>query len=157
MKATLIPGAELEFATPDDVTAAIAAAISGMAGTPDVVRAEAAGVTSAAGFLELPVYVVPLGQSFTLTRIVVEASGFTPGVPFTGAGAFLDILRNDIREDFVTLASGPGLPAIATDGESQGAVYQNGDVVAIRITLGPISTGIVARIRGLQRASERGQ
>jgi hypothetical protein len=156
VKQKLVPGAEFDFATPADI-AAIAEAISGIGGTPDVVRMTASGNTNAAGFLELPVYVVPAGQSFTLTRTVVEASGYTPGVPFIGAGAYLDILRNDVREDFVSLAAAPGLPAIATDGETAGAVFQNGDTLIIRIVAGPPNTSITARIRGVQRAPEPSQ
>jgi hypothetical protein len=156
VKAQLVPGAEIDFATPADV-AAIAEAIAGLGGTPDVVRMQASGMTTAAGFLELVVYAVPPGQSFILTRTIVEASGFTPGVPFTGAGAYLDILRNDVREDFVSLAEAPGLPAISTDSETQGAVFQNGDQVIVRITGGPATTSITARIRGSQRANEPSQ
>ncbi len=123
---------------------------------PAIVRAEKDGDTTAAGALTLEFYKVPLGMSFALTRLVVLADGFTPAVPFNGAGAFLELLRNDVPIAWASLvaaaAIAPGaLPfqLIDADSESSAAWFANGDCAAIRLTAGPVSTNIIARAQGV--------
>lgn len=154
MRQTLRPGAELELLTSSELQHALDAAVLRLAARPATVRAEDDAVTNAAGFVELEVYRVPQGMGFHLTRLLVLADGFTAAVPFNGAGAFLEVLRNDVAVDLVSLVAanpaGGSLP-FKSDAHSEGAApyYTNGDAVGVRITAGPVTTRVLVRLQGL--------
>lgn len=156
VKVALKPGAELDVLTRDELRDELEAIVMRLRGAPATVRAENDGVTTAAGAVTVEVYKVPLGMSFKLTRLVVLADGFTPAVPFNGAGGFLELLRNDVPVAWCSLvaaaAIAPGaLPMQLVDADSpESAVwYANGDCVAYRITAGPASTATIGRAQGI--------
>lgn len=146
----IVPGAEIETLSADELRGVISEAFSGVGGAPETVMARANKLTDASGNLSLELYIVPAGQEFVLTRLVVEADGKTPASPFTGAGSYLQTLRNDEVVDFTSLAAGTlGLPAISTDGEDSAPVFRQGDRVIVRIVSGPATTNVVASMRGI--------
>lgn len=119
---------------------------------------KAVGNTSAAGLLNLPIYLVPNGYQFYLTRWNVEAEGFSPGAPYSnavgqisifsgqefGVGAMLDFLPNP------PAANGAILPASSTDGLPSAPLFRGGETVSLRLVAGPVSTKINVRIQGVQ-------
>ena len=153
MKVALKPGAEIETLTREELRAELESLRLALARNPATVRAEEDGATAATGALTLPFYQVPMGMGFKLTRCAVFADGFTPAVPFNGAGAFLELLRNDVPVAFQSLVAGAGggLPfvLIDADSESSAAWAGNGEQFAIRLTAGPASTGIIVRTQGV--------
>lgn len=155
MKQRLQPGGEIDLLTADEVRDLIEQAIEPLRLHPARVRAEADAPTDAAGALTLEVYKVPPGMTFVLTRLLVRADGFTFAVPFNGAGAMLQVLRNDVVIDGKSLVAAAvtpdglsGLPALFTYGTDAGSFFSNGDAVAVRLTAGPLSTNVSARIEG---------
>lgn len=150
MKQKMVPGAEIESVTPDELRGIIAEAFSGVGGAPEIVQARKDGTTDANGNLTLAVYTIPPGQEYVHTRMIVWAASATPASPWTGAGAYLLVLRNDIPVDFVSLVPGAtGLPAISTDSESQAPVFRQGDTLSVQLVSGPATTNIVVSIRGI--------
>lgn len=156
MRVTIRPGEQFETLTPDELRRELNGLRVALAKKPANVRAEEDGVTTAAGAATVEVYKVPLGMEFRLTRLAVLADGFTPAVPFQGAGAFLELLRNDVALTWQSLVAGaavaPGaLPSVLVDAdsESSAAYYANGDCVAIRLTAGPASTRLIVRAEGV--------
>ena len=150
MKTRIVPGAEIETVTPLEASQLIAELL-GAGGRPQVpLRAEQAGKTDAGGNATVYAYTVPPGMGFRLTRVLVQADGFTPGAPFTGAGAYLEIIRNDVMVDFLplTVGSGGSLPSAWSESESDAPYYANGDAAGIRVNLGPATTGLLVRIQG---------
>lgn len=151
-KVRLQPGAELELLEPSDLAKALGEVKRGSTIEPANVRTLAAGKTDAAGFLLLPIYDVPNGMGFTLSRLLVTMEGATVAVPFTGAGAMLEVLRNDVLVDFKSLVAAAvapaGLPALLTYGTDSAAWYANGDVVQVRLTALTASRGVTASIEG---------
>lgn len=123
-----------------------------------VVKATAA--TSSAGLLDLPIYQIPSGFQFRVTRWNVEAVGFSPGVPYSnalgelilyagqrfGVGAMVDFLPNP------PAANGAILPASQSDGLEQAGFFRGGEFISLRLLNGPVSTAIYARIQGIQEA-----
>lgn len=155
MKQKIVPGAELDILSPEEAGSLIASLLGSQGRPEDRVRAEANKRTDAAGAVTLELYTVPVGQAFRLGRLLVSADGFTAAVPFTGAGAFVEILRNDVPVDFKSLTAAPGLPALSEYSSFSAPYYTNGDMLAVRLTAGPSSTNIVARMEGLLEALER--
>jgi hypothetical protein len=147
----LKPGAELDLLTPGEAKSLFDELAARLAQRPATVRAEKDALTDAAGAVSFAVYQVPSGMAFHLTRLVVTIDGFTPAAPFTGAGAYLEILRNDVPVDFASLVAGSdGLPRkFFAEGLDSSAYYANGDAVAVRIVAGPANTRLLARLQGL--------
>ena len=116
------------------------------------------GNTSAAGLLQLPIYQVPNGYQFYLTRWNVEAVGYSPGAPYINAvgqisifngvefgdGAMVDFLPNP------PAANGAILPASSTDGLPSAPLFRGGETVSLRLVAGPATTKISVRIQGVQ-------
>lgn len=124
------------------------------------VVAKATDSTTAAGLLEMPIYQVPQGFQFYLTRWNVEGGAFTPGAPYTAATANLQIIngRNfgvGAIMDFLPnppAANGNILPASNTDGLEAACLFRGGEWVTLLIRSGPATTPIYARIQGIQEA-----
>jgi hypothetical protein len=112
----------------------------------ELVRAEESGVTSAAGALVLPVYVVPPAMEFRVHVVVIEADGFSPAVPFQGAGAFWRLRVSGRAVDLGSCVAGAPasiasqLPDRKTYGFMQGAVAVNQEAVEFELTAGPANT-----------------
>lgn len=114
--------------------------------------------TSAAGLLELPIYQVPNGYQFYLTRWNVEAENFSPGAPYSnavgqlmifngknfGVGAMVDFLPNP------PAANGAILPASRSTDFPSSPLFRGGETVSLRLVAGPASTRITVRIQGIQ-------
>lgn len=153
MKQRLTPGAEIDVLTESELTKALGEILRGKTDQPAQVRDEQAKQTDAAGGLELVCFTVPPGMGFYLNRLLVRADGFTAAIPFTGAGAMLEVLRDDTLVDFKSLVAAAavpaGLPALLSYGTDSAAWFSNGSQVKIRITAGPALTNIVARISGI--------
>ncbi len=156
MRVKIKPGEEFETLTPDELRRELDGLRIALAKKPAVVRFEKAGPTTATGALTLEGYKPPLGMEFRLTRLVVLADGFSPAVPFNGAGAFLELLRNDVPIAWQSLVAAAAinasaLPSILVDADSEtsAAYYANADCVAVRLTNGPVSTNITVRGEGV--------
>lgn len=114
--------------------------------------------TSAAGLLELPIFQVPNGYQFYLTRWNVEAEVFNPGAPYSnavgqlmifngqtfGVGAMVDFLPNP------PTANGAILPASRSTDFPSSPLFRGGEWVSLRLVAGPASTRITVRIQGIQ-------
>lgn len=149
-------GEEFETLTPDELRRELDGLRLALAKKPAIVRFEKTGVTTGTGALTLEGYKVPLGMEFRLTRLGVLADGFTPAVPFNGAGAFLELLRNDVPTSWQSLVAAAtvnasALPSILVDADSEtsAAYYANGDCVAVKLTAGPATTNITMRGEGV--------
>ena len=150
MKQRVVPGAEIEAATPQEV-GALVAELLGATGRPQrPVRAEASKAADTSGNVRCPVYTVPAGMGFRLTRVYVTIDSATFGAPFTGSGAYLLILRNDVPVDGIPLTPGSGfsLPAVLTTGITDAAYFENGDELAVQAFNLTASIGLLVRMQG---------
>jgi len=124
---------------------------------PVIVRPEEEGETTAAGAVTIDVYTVPAGYDFSLTRLIIEAAGFTPAAPFTGAGAYIAVRRSSVLIDFASLIAvepsggGKSLPALFTYSVTSGFSLRNKEVLQVELVAGPASTRILARAEGFLR------
>jgi hypothetical protein len=145
VKQRIEPGASVDFLTPAEATSMLAELAGELAAPAEDVRVEADGTTNAAGALTFELFKVPTGQRARLVRLLVFDDAHSLASPFTGAGAELRVLRNDVIVDGVTLTTAPGLPAILTEGITSAAVFMNGDSCQIQIVAGPATTHVLAR------------
>ena len=152
MKQKLTPGGELDLLTESDLRKVVNEVMGGLTIEPAQVRALETGATDAAGALTLPVYDVPLGMGFKMTRLLVRIAGATVAVPFTGAGAMLEVLRNDLLVDFKSLVAAAvtpaGLPALITYGTDSAPYLTNGDVLVVRLTAVTATATVAAYTEG---------
>lgn len=118
------------------------------------------GVTDGAGLLDMVVYQVPMGFEVIVTRLNVEAVGFTPAVPYTNAAGWLALIEGarfgvGSMIDFIPnppAASGPILPAVITDGAAAAGYFRGGQIISLHLNAGPATTQVLCRMQGLQRA-----
>lgn len=118
------------------------------------------GQTDGSGNIDLPLYVCPAGFEFVITRLSVEAIGFTPAVPFASATGWIAIIRGQAFGvgsivDFLPnppLANAPILPAQFVDGPNNAAVFRSGERVSLHIANGPVNTDIYARFQGFTQS-----
>lgn len=114
------------------------------------------GQTDASGNVDIPLFVVPMGFEFVVTRVNVESPAFTPAVPYSAATAWIALILGDrfgvgAILDFLPnppLASGPILPCLFTDGADQAGVLRGGEQVSIHLANGPVNSAIVCRLQG---------
>lgn len=149
MKQRLVPGQEIEAATPQEIGQLIAELL-GASGRPQrPVRGEANRQANASGYARVPLYTVPLGMGFRLTRLYVAIDSATFAVPFTAAGGAINVLRNDQAIDGTSIAAGSGsLPAVLTTGITDAAYFENGDELAVEFVAVTASIGCYARFQG---------
>ena len=152
MKTKIVPGSEIDLLTESELKRTLDEVVRGLTIEPANVRAVTQGQTDATGALTLPVYEVPLGMGFDLTRLLVRIAGASVAVPFTGAGAMLEVLRNDLLVDFKSLVAAAvtpaGLPALLTYGSDSAAWFGNGDVVQVRLTAVTANATVTALAEG---------
>lgn len=118
----------------------------------------ATGQTDANGNLDLPMYRVPAGMQFVMTRLNVEDGTHTPGAGFTAAGCWIAVIRGDkfspgSMVDFLPNPpnnNGIIIPALFSDGNSEAAVYKGGEVITLHVvgTVTLANTDIWARFQG---------
>lgn len=153
MKVALKPNAELDLLTRDELREELEAIVARLRERPALVRGDEEGQTDASGNIgALEFYRVPPGMMFHLTRCHVLMQGVTPATPFTGAGAFLELLRNAVAVDWESLAAGSaGLPSKLVDADSPqtAPVGTNGDVFAVRVQAVTATRQILVRFQGL--------
>jgi hypothetical protein len=142
MKVRLPGNYELDVLSPDEARTVVGAELDKRARPKtELVRAEESGVTDAAGGLVLPVYVVPAGMEFRVHVVVVEVDGFTPAVPFNGAGAYwrLRVATRAVDEASLVAAAANGsqLPFVRSYGFMQGAVSVNQEALEFELVAGP--------------------
>ena len=140
MKFKIGPGAEIEAATPSEVRDLLAGLVPE---SPEDVRVPLSQKADANGNAVIEVYTVPMGRVLTVTRVVVEADGFTPANPYQNAAGYLQVRRQGGQTtDFVTLAAPNGLPALSTDSDSSGGRYLNGETIEVNIVGGAPLAGV---------------
>jgi hypothetical protein len=118
----------------------------------------ATGTTDGSGNLDLIMYRVPQGFQFITIRVVVEDATHSPGNPFTGAAAWIALIKGDKYAqgsivDFLPNppnANGVILPALFSDGVTEGPVFRGGESASIHINAGPPTTDIWARFQGFE-------
>jgi hypothetical protein len=149
VKQQLLPGGSIDALTPAEFDKRVQALLEHLSSDEDVVRGSEVAKLDASGNGVVQVYVVPSGMKFNLHRVAVNADGFTPGVPFTNAAGYIDILRGSVRQDFLPLAAAAGgIPAVWAQGGDAAIRYRNGEAVEVAIVGGPASTGVRVEIQG---------
>lgn len=146
-------GAELDFLTPSEAVELMRNFEQRV--TYRTARANASGKTDASGAITLDVYTVPPGFELELGRVNVDADSATPAVPFSGAGAFVALLRGAFRVDWSSLVAGAGsLPFKTSYSGVNAPLYRNGEKVLVQLVAGPASTGVTVEIQGRLRRAE---
>jgi hypothetical protein len=119
---------------------------------PLTTRPEESGRTDGAGGLVLPIYTVPAGMEWRCHLLNVEADGFTPALPFNGAGGYwqLRVAERVVDEGSLVAAAANGfqIPFTRGYGFMQGAVAYNLEVIDLKIVAGPVNTLIRALTQG---------
>lgn len=110
----------------------------------------------ASGTQDTQLHIVPAGKEMDLHRLVVEASGFTPGAPFNGAaGAYVAIYRDNPQAPGTLIAmslSLNGLLPIIFSFGSDCPVIRSSQAVWLRINAGPAtSPSISVSLQGIYR------
>lgn len=132
----------------EDIIARAIAQMQGQGGEGEI-RAGEGGVTDANGNIVVPVYVVPVGCSFRITRLVVDADGFTAAAPFRNPAGAVVVRRSGETVDFVNLQN--GLPALSTDSKDTGTRWRNGEIVELQLINGPANNTIRVAVQGFLR------
>jgi hypothetical protein len=152
VKQTVAPGKQLDIPTLGEVAELLGGLLGGQSDSAPAVRGEASKATDASGNVIVPCYTVPAGMAFRLTRLYVKPDSATFGAQFTGAGAYLLILRNDIEVDGLSLVAGSvgggALPVSWSEGITSAPYYMNGDQLQVQLIAGPASTGLLVRFQG---------
>lgn len=154
MKQRFQPGGELDLLTESELKKTLIEVMAGSTIEPAIVRTEGDAKADTAGNVTIEVYRTPAGMGFFLTRLLVRLDGASFAVPFTGAGAMMELLRNDAVVDgrsLVAAAITPaGLPQMLTWGEDSAPWYANGDLLAVRLTAVTANAVASVRIAGKQ-------
>jgi hypothetical protein len=155
VKVKLQAGAELDVISPQEAREIVVELLEQerARGHETFVRADESAVTDAAGNAVITVYTCPVGKVFRITRLVVDADGFTPGAPFKAATGFIAVLRSGEVVDFVNLSN--GIPALSTDNADTGARWRNGEQVQVQISGGPANTTVRAKVQGFEKQPAR--
>lgn len=141
MRQKLVPGAELDIATPGEVAAMIRGELAEISRRR--IRGGGQGKTDANGNLDaIALYTVPPGMEFELNRLLVVADGITAAVGFTsGPNAALEVRRSGQLIDFWTGALGTlgklNLPASIAWGAAIAPILRNGEVLQVDIIGSP--------------------
>lgn len=119
------------------------------------------GTTDGSGVADFPIYQVPNGYEVVVTRLNIDAVGFTPASPYTNAAGFLALysgqkfsINGGQIVDFLPnppVASGAILPASITNGVDQAGIFRGGEVISLRIQGGPVTIPVWVRLQGIQR------
>ena len=150
-KVTLRAGAELDILNADEARAIIVDLLERKRHEPteEPIRASESGLTDGTGFVKIVVYACPMGREFVLTRLIVDADGYSPGLPFKNGVGWIDVNRSEERVDFVNLQN--GLPSLSIDSKESGNRWRNGETVEVAMTGGPATTTVRVKIHGLLR------
>jgi hypothetical protein len=133
-----------------------------------IVRQES-GQTDGSGNVDIPLFTVPQGFEFVVTRVNVESPAFTPATPFSSATGWIALARGAIIGgpgalgpgailDFLPnppVATGAILPALFTDGQDQAAILRGGETISLHFFGGggaSINIDIYCRLQGFTRA-----
>ena len=147
-----VGGKEIDLLTVHDAQRAIRHALR----NPDseLIRPEESGKTDANGNLLIPIYVVPAGMEFRPHVLNVEADGFTPALPFQGAGAYWQLrVASRVIDEGSLVAGAPSniafqIPFTRNYGQMQGGIAVNLEPLELNIVAGPINTLIRALVNG---------
>ena len=149
-KQQIVPGGTIDALTADELKQLIEALTR--RDVVERVRAQSNGKTDGTGFVVVEVYTVDVGMEFRLSRVVVEADGFSFAGLFTNAAGSVTIQRGADAagkgqiEDGFNLAA--GLPNVWTGSSGASPRYLNGEKVAIVLVGGPANTNVNVRIQG---------
>jgi hypothetical protein len=143
MRQRIVPGAEVEFVTPDELMKLIP--------RPEQItriRVPATILLNAAGGGDDEVYKVPAGYEFYVRRVVLTLTGNVPNDPNTGnvalniAGRFVAYMRGNqlIEYGQPTYGNVIQVPGVQTWGDEQGPMLANGEV------FGVIAAGLTASV-----------
>jgi hypothetical protein len=143
-KQKMIPGGEINALTPEEAKALLENIFNRE--VRERVRAQATLKTDATGAATINVYTVDPGMEFRLSRVVIEADGFSFAVPFTNAAGSATIQREGQIQGGFNLAA--GLPNTYTAGSADSPRYRNGEKVSVVLVGGPAATNVNVRIEG---------
>lgn len=111
------------------------------------------GVTDASGNLTLTLTEVPAGKEANIFVVVLEAAGYTPGSPFSGAGAYISLHRGQPTVgntiDFTVSSTGVFPCLFSYGGDAR--LLRSSQTLVARIAAGPASTSVVASVQGILR------
>jgi hypothetical protein len=114
------------------------------------------GETDANGNLDLRLFQVPQGHQFTVTRVTIEAAGFTPAAPYGNAAAWIALIRGAIFASGSILDFGPAasggtiLPSIFSSSDSHAPAINGGEILTLHLVgaVALANVGIWARCQG---------
>lgn len=99
MKFTLKPGETIETLTPGELSDLLAGVADRFTSTPDETYTNpsqpASGTVNANGSTSWVIAQAPPGYQIRLAWVVIDSPNFTPAAPFTAAGAFISLHRDD--------------------------------------------------------------
>lgn len=143
-KQKIVPGATLDIPTSDELAAVVRAEFRHE--VRERVRAQAGAKTDANGAVTVSPYTVDTGMEFRLTRVLVEADGYSYAAMFTNAAGAVTIQRGGQVLDGYNLAT--GIPNAWTGGSADAPRYRNGEKVDVVVVGGPANTNVNVRIEG---------
>ncbi len=144
-KVPLKAGAEVDFLTQEELRSVLEETAGRLyPPSPYRVRINSGGLLDGSGNGTFDILRSELGYVDTLTRLVVNANGFDWQTPYTTASS-IEILRDGTVVDGYRIggSSGGQIPTILTNNRAQAVYYQDGEVLQLKVTGGPASTGIV--------------
>lgn len=154
-KQTITPGGSIDAVTGDELARLFDAFLRSQAPARPI-RAMQEGKTDANGNVSIDAYEVPPGMEFELSRVVIQADGFTPGVPFAAAGAsWGEVRRSGTLIDWFTDQANTvklGLPNRLSWNQGANSRIRNGEVVQVVILNNPggalANVGVLVTIYG---------
>ncbi len=144
MRQKVVPGAELDVLTQEEMRALLKAELR--TGVFERVVQAANGPLTAGGVGSIDAYTVPVGMEFRLCRVVVTADGFNYAAMFTNAAGGVTLLRDGQLVDGFNLSL--GLPNVWTAGSGSAPRFRNGQKVTVAIVGGPASANVTVNLEG---------
>jgi hypothetical protein len=148
-KHRIAAGEELDVLNKDELREVIGDFVSAVEDGETELRTGESSKTDANGNVTIAVYAVPPGFSFRVTRLVVDADGFTLAAPFRNPAGAVVVQRSGEMVDGINLQN--GLPAISTDSKDTGTRWRNGEIVEVVLVNGPATNGVRVAIQGFLR------
>lgn len=149
MKFKLVAGSEVDLVSPEELRTVLDEFVEQFQRShSERVRAAFQAQTDGGGNLALDAYEVPIGMEFRLSRVVVQADGFTFAAPGV-AGVALEIRRNGVNGQLVDgQKPAVGLPWSWSSGGSPSPHYRNGETVTVHVLGGPVNVNVSVYVEG---------
>ena len=135
----LKPGERIETLTPGEFAELLSAVADRFTTSPaETLVSPTSQQLSGTGIATWVIGEIPPGFQLTIGYITFEASGFTPGAPYSAAGAYIDLHPNDASQPRIDWTpSNVILPCRFSYGTADAPVIRSATQIVAQVVAGP--------------------